>query len=83
MQADNATPDAALTAEDHVLIVAYHLPLRIERAAGGGYNIEWDDERGIDRKGMELPAKCTYVGCIEMEVTDLKEQDALEKASLD
>ena len=42
-------------------------------------HIEWDDERGIDRAGMALPAKCTYIGCIELEVPDVGEQEALEK----
>ena len=72
-------PSVVLTAEDHVLIVAYHLPLRVERAPGGGYSVEWDDERGIDRAGMELPVKCTYIGCIELEVDDVAEQEAIEK----
>lgn len=71
--------EVALAAEDRVIIIAYHLPLRVERAPGGGYNIEWDDERGIDKSGMALPMRCTYVGCIELDVPDIGEQEALEK----
>jgi len=66
---------------DHVIIVAYHLPLRVERA-GDGYSIEWDDERGIDSAGMGLPTKITYVGCIELDVPDLGEQERLERLLL-
>ena len=68
-----------LTGEDHVIIVAYHLPLQISRMPDGGYDIEWDDERGIDRTGMGLPMKCTYIGCVQLEVEDLAEQEKLEK----
>ena len=64
-----------LTGEDHVIIVAYHLPLQISRMPDGGYDIEWDDERGIDRTGMGLPMKCTYIGCVQLEVEDLAEQE--------
>ena len=77
--ASHGGPEVRLTSDDHVIIVAYHLPLRVERASGGGYTIEWDDERGIDKSGMALEAKCTYIGCIELEVPDMAEQDALEK----
>ena len=66
---------------DHVIIVAYHLPLRVERA-GDGYNIQWDDERGIDMSGMGLPTRITYVGCIELDVPDQMEQDRLERLLL-
>ena len=55
-----------LTTEEKVIIVAYHLPLRVDRASNG-YSIEWDDERGIDKHGMGLPLKVTYVGCIELD----------------
>jgi hypothetical protein len=64
-----------------VIIVAYHLPLRVERA-GDGYNIQWDDERGIDMSGMGLPTRITYVGCIELDVPDQMEQDRLERLLL-
>ena len=67
-----------LTTEDRVIIVAYHLPLRVDRASNG-YSIEWDDERGIDKHGMGLPMNVTYVGCIELDVPDIAEQEALEK----
>jgi trehalose 6-phosphate synthase/phosphatase len=67
-----------LTTEERVIIVAYHLPLRVDRASNG-YSIEWDDERGIDKHGMGLPLKVTYVGCIELDVPDMAEQEALEK----
>jgi len=67
-----------LTTEEKVIIVAYHLPLRVDRASNG-YSIEWDDERGIDKHGMGLPLKVTYVGCIELDVPDMAEQEALEK----
>jgi len=71
-----------LRAEDKVIIVAYHLPLRVDRSASG-YTIEWDDERGIDKSGMGLPMRCTYIGCIELDVPDLAEQEALEKLLFD
>ena len=70
--------EITLSTEDKVIIVAYHLPLRIDRKAGG-YTIEWDDERGIDKASMGLPMRCTYIGCIELEVPDVSEQEALEK----
>lgn len=73
--------EVALDATDHVIIVAYHLPLRVERA-GESYSIEWDDERGIDRAGMGLPTKVTYVGCIELDVPSIAEQERLEKLLL-
>ena len=79
MALSSSSAEVTLSATDRVIIVAYHLPLRIERAAGGGYNIEWDDERGIDKSGMGLPMACTYIGCIELDVPDLAEQEALEK----
>mmetsp|Transcript_44767 Transcript_44767/g.117413 ORF Transcript_44767/g.117413 Transcript_44767/m.117413 type:complete len:836 (+) Transcript_44767:25-2532(+) len=71
-----------LNSDDHVIIVAYHLPLTVARTGNGSYAIEWDDERGIDSAGMGLPSKITYVGCIELEVTDLAEQERLEKLLL-
>ena len=59
---DPTTGEVLLDKEDHVIIVAYHLPLRVERnPTGSGYLIEWDDERGIDRTGMGLPTHVTYV----------------------
>ena len=61
-----------LTSIDHVIIVAYHLPLRVERDSNG-YSIEWDDERGIDIAGLDLPTKITYVGCIELDVPSVEE----------
>jgi len=71
--------EIVLSADDNpVIIIAYHLPLKVARAPGG-YTITWDDERGLDRGGMGLPMKITYVGCIELEVTDMGEQEALEK----
>jgi len=76
---DMIAAGSKLSADDHVLIVAYHLPLKVARAAGGGYVIEWDDERGLDRAGMNLPAQCTYIGCIELEVPSIDEQEVLEE----
>ena len=32
--------------------------------------MEWDDDRGLNRDGMNLPTQCIYIGCIDMEVTD-------------
>jgi trehalose 6-phosphate synthase/phosphatase len=75
----SAFSEVVLTPEDHVIVIAYHLPLRVQRAAAGGYIIEWDDERGIDRESMGLPTRCTYIGCIELDVPDIGEQEALEK----
>ena len=75
---DATGQEMTLSTEDKVIIVAYHLPLRIDRKAGG-YTIEWDDERGIDKASMGLPMRCTYIGCIELEVPDVSEQEALEK----
>ena len=71
--------EAELTSHDKVIIVAHHLPLQIARGAKGGYVVEWDDERGLDREGMRLPTSVTYIGCIEMDVPDLQEQEAVEK----
>ena len=58
-----SSTEVPLSSEDHVIIVAFHLPLRLERNPTGGYVIEWDDERGISGEGMQLPAHCTYIGC--------------------
>lgn len=45
------------------------LPVPIgSRTADGGYNVEWDDDRGLNRDGMNLPVQCIYIGCIDMEV---------------
>ena len=73
----------SLTEADKVIIVAHHLPLKIERAPAGGFIIAWDDERGLDKNGMKLPTDTTYIGCIELEVTDMVEQEQLEKELLD
>jgi len=77
-------PDAsALAASDTVIIVAYHLPIIITRTADGGYNVEWDDDRGLNRDGMNLPSQCIYIGCIDMEVTDEAEQESIERLLLE
>ena len=78
MQQSGEKQELTLTTEDRVIIVAYHLPLRVDRASSGN-SIEWDDERGIDKHGMGLPMNVTYVGCIELDVPDIAEQEALEK----
>ena len=84
LMVDPTTGEVLLDKEDHVIIVAYHLPLRVERnPTGSGYLIEWDDERGIDRTGMGLPTHVTYVGCIELEVPDVAEQETLERLLFD
>ena len=72
--------EVSLTEADSVIIVAHHLPLRVERAPdGNGFSIGWDDERGLDKNGMKLPTETMYIGCIELDVPDLDEQEALEK----
>ena len=73
-----------LTETDKVIIVAYHLPLRVSRSKdGSGYSIEWDDNRGLDLEGMNLPTHVIYIGCIELEITDIAEQEHLEKLLFD
>ena len=76
--------EVSLTEADSVIIVAHHLPLRVERAPdGNGFSIGWDDERGLDKNGMKLPTETMYIGCIELDVPDLDEQEALEKLLLE
>jgi trehalose 6-phosphate synthase/phosphatase len=82
-QDSEASMHMSLTEADKVIIVAHHLPLKIERAPAGGFIIAWDDERGLDKNGMKLPTDTTYIGCIELEVTDMVEQEQLEKELLD
>jgi len=53
------------------------------RTPDGGHNVEWDDDRGLNRDGMNLTAQCIYIGCIEMEVTDTAEQEAIETLLMD
>lgn len=53
------------------------------RKRNGGHKVEWDDDRGLNRDGMNLPAQCIYIGCIDMEVTDEAEQEAIEALLLE
>jgi len=72
-----------LTGSDTVIIVAYHLPIIITRTPDGDHKVEWDEERGLNRTGMNLPVQCVYIGCIDMEVTDEAEQEAIEALLLE
>lgn len=70
-----------LLATDTVIIVAYHLPILLKRE-GRQYTVEWDDDRGLHKDGMNLACRCIYVGCIDIEVTDKGEQQAIEEMLL-
>jgi len=71
-----------LTPDDTVIIVAYHLPVTVKRTHDGNYEVEWDDDRGLHKDGMNLSCHCIYVGCIGLEVSDLGEQERIEKLLL-
>ena len=53
------------------------------RTPDGDHKVEWDEERGLNRTGMNLPVQCVYIGCIDMEVTDEAEQEAIEALLLE
>lgn len=80
-----AKAEVSLVSSDALIIVAYHLPLKVHREEDGGFNIQWDDERGLNRDGIggELPMSPLFVGCIDLEVPDLAEQESLERILLD
>jgi hypothetical protein len=58
-------------------------PSSRRRKRNGGHKVEWDDDRGLNRDGMNLPAQCIYIGCIDMEVTDEAEQEVIETLLLE
>ena len=70
-----------LKASDTVIMVTYMLPVKVERAAGGGFNVQWDSERRMTVDGLKLPTKLFWVGCIRLQVTK-EEEDELEKLLL-
>lgn len=75
--------DEELAANDTVIIVAYHLPIQLRKGQDGGYIVEWDDDRGLHKEGMNLACRCIYVGCIDMDITDAVEQQVVEKLLLE
>ena len=75
--------EVTLSKSDALIIAAYHLPLTVTRRETGGFDVAWDDERGLNRDGLGLPMAPTYVGCIDVDVPEMFEQEQLEKLLLE
>ena len=58
-----------LEPSDTMIIVGYQLPIIVSRATSGGFTVEWDHERGLNKAGMNLPTRLIYVGCIAIDVS--------------
>jgi len=70
-----------LTRHDTVIICSYQLPVKVTRAANG-FTVAWDHDRGLNKTGMNLPARLIYVGCISLQV-EPDEEDELEALLLE
>lgn len=67
-----------LEASDTVILVAYHLPLKVSRAEGGGWRVEWDEESVLNREALTLGVRHMWVGCISLSVTKEEEEELSE-----
>ena len=67
---------------DTVILVAYHLPLKVQRADGGGWRVEWDEESVLNREALTLGIRHIWVGCISLSVTK-EEEDELSDLLLE
>ena len=75
--------EAELTEQDTVIIVSHQLPIKVKRNEEGGFHVEWDLERvALNKRALNLPMQCIYVGCIAIRVEDEFEQEELEKRLL-
>ncbi|KAL1510997.1 hypothetical protein AB1Y20_005822 [Prymnesium parvum] len=73
---------AQLEPTDHAILVAYQLPLNVERAEGGGFTVEWDDNAVLNKFALNLPLNVKWVGCISLEVSK-EEEEALSDMLLE
>ena len=69
LSADFLLDQPELEPSDTMIIVAYQLPITVSRAASGGFTVEWDHERGLNKAGMNLPTRLIYVGCISLAIS--------------
>ena len=67
---------------DHVVLVSYQLPVNVRRSAGGGFDIEWDDNAVLTRQALNLKVNVQWVGCISLRVTK-EEEDGLAERLFD
>ena len=67
---------AQLEASDTVILVSYQLPVTVSRAAGGGFDVVWDDNAVLNKLALNLPTRVLWVGCVGIDI-EKHEQDAL------
>eukprot|EP00900_Chrysochromulina_parva_P021437 jgi/Chrpa1/3927/Chrysochromulina_OHIO_Genome00015594-RA len=67
---------AQLEASDTVILVSYQLPVTVSRAAGGGFDVVWDDNAVLNKLALNLPSRVLWVGCVGINI-EKHEQDAL------
>ena len=73
---------AQLEVTDTVILVAYQLPLLVNRVEEGGFQVTWDDNAVLNKLALNLPCKVIWVGCISLQV-DKDEQDELAELLLE
>jgi trehalose 6-phosphate synthase/phosphatase len=73
---------AKLEQTDNVILVAYQLPLVVQRREGGGFDVEWDDNSVLNKFALNLPLRVRWVGCVGITV-EKEEEEALAELLLE